>query len=86
MGRGLNGFNYDFIPIEDKPGFLEMVDKDSEEEKEFKRKYFSRIRELEEIEWNELWELLKGQDPSIYENEGDWDDIFDGSGLRGWWD
>jgi hypothetical protein len=86
MGRGLNGFNYDFIPIEDKPGFLEMVDKDSEEEKEFKRKYFSRIRELEEIEWNELWEILKGQHPSVYENEGNWDDIFDGSGLRGWWD
>ena len=86
MGRGLNGFNYDFIPIEDKPGFLEIVYKDSEEEKEFKRKYFARIRELEEIEWNELWEILKGQHPSVYESEGNWDDIFDGSGLRGWWD
>jgi hypothetical protein len=86
MGRGLSGFNYDFIPLEDKPGFLEMVDKDSEEEQEFKRKYFSRIRELEEIEWNELWEILKGQHPSVYANEGNWDDIFDGTGMRGWWD
>jgi len=86
MGRGLNGFNYDFIPIEDKPGFLEMVDKDSEEEKEFKRKYFSRIRELEEIEWIELWDIMKGQDSSVYFKGGNWDDIFDGSGMRGWWD
>jgi hypothetical protein len=86
MGRGLSGFNYDFIPLEDKPSFLEMVDKDSDEEQEFKRKYFAKIRELEEIEWNELWEILKGQHPSVYENEGNWDDIFDGSGMSGWWD
>jgi hypothetical protein len=75
-----------FVPIEDKPNFFKLVDYSTEEEKELNQKYYDRINELEEQEWNELWEILKGQNPSVYENEGKWDDIFDGSGMRGWWD
>jgi hypothetical protein len=29
---------------------------------------------------------MKGQDSSVYFKGGNWDDIFDGSGMRGWWD
>ena len=86
MGRGLGGLNYEFIPCEDKPGFLEMVDKDSEEEQEFKDKYFARMRELEESEWKELWDILKGPDYSKFDRDKDWENLYDGSGLSAWWD
>jgi hypothetical protein len=86
MGRGLNGFNYDFVPCEDKPGFLEMVDLDSEEEQLFKDKYFERVRILEETEWNELWDILKGPDYSKLDRQKNWEEQIDGSGLNSWWD
>jgi hypothetical protein len=44
------------------------------------------MREIEEEEWIELWDIMKGQDSSVYFKGGKWDDIFDGSGMRGWWD
>lgn len=71
------------------------------------RKVYDRARELEEKEWAELWQILKGQSQSDLESimhtvdtkladakdEADlenrqkkWDDAFDGSGMRGWWD
>jgi hypothetical protein len=76
----------------------EILDKDTPEEKEINRKIFDRAREIEEKHWNEIWEILKGQDhnqmldiiqeKSLNQNkeEKDWNDWFDGSGLRGWWD
>jgi hypothetical protein len=63
-----------------------MVDLGTEEEQEFKDKYFERIRELEESEWNELWDILKGQDYETFDKEKKFDEQLDGSGLRGWWD
>jgi hypothetical protein len=86
MGRGLNGFNYDFTPSEDYPGYFEMVDNDTEEEQDFKHRYFDRMRELEKKEWDELWNLLKGQDLSSLSEKESYDDHYDGSGLLGWWD
>ena len=87
MSRGLkNGFNYEFVPCEDSPGFFEMVDKDSQEEQEFKDKYFDRVRELEESEWKELWDILKGPDYSKFDKNKDWESQYDGSGLKSWWD
>ena len=75
-----------FVPTEENPNLYELVDYSSEEEKELNRKYYDRVNELEELEWNELWEILKGQDYSKFEKEKDWDNQFDGSGIRNWWD
>ena len=86
LGRGYNTKNIEFVPLEDKPDYFELVDYDSDEEKEFNNKYFERVTELENQEWNELWEILKGQDYDKFDKEKDWDDQFDGSGMRGWWD
>jgi hypothetical protein len=86
MGRGLAPSNFGFIPSEDHPGYFEMIDNNSEEEQDFKHRYFDRMREIEEEEWIELWDIMKGQDSSVYFKGGNWDDIFDGSGMRGWWD
>jgi hypothetical protein len=77
---------WEFEDIEDKPGFSRLVDKETEEEKEHNRKIFDRSREIEESEWNELHQLLKGQDYSKFDKDKEWSEQFNGSGLRGWWD
>lgn len=71
---------------------------DTNEEREHNRKVFTRATELEEQECNELWEILKGQDKKdfnkIYENLSKeekmkfdhWENWFDGSGIKNWWD
>lgn len=76
----------------------QLVDKDTDEEREHNRKIFDRSHDLEEQEWNELWQILKGQDHAEYkefektlteEQKKETDQYykwFDGSGLRGWWD
>lgn len=71
---------------------------DTNEEREHNKKVFERAREIEELEYNELWTILKGQDYQEYRNlcnsktteemsKNDvWGDWFDGSGIKGWWD
>jgi hypothetical protein len=87
-----------FEEIPDKPGFSQLKDQDTEEEKIHNRKVFDRAREIQEAEWNELWTLVKGQDHEEYKKmydalseeeqkeEDHYYKWFDGSGLRGWWD
>ena len=86
FGRAYDSSGIDFVEIEDKPELYEMVDNNAVEQKEFNKKFFERVRELEELEWNELWTILKGQDYKKFSKEKDWDEQFDGSGMRGWWD
>lgn len=57
-----------------------------EQEKEHNSRVFKRARELEENEWEELIQILKGQDYTKFYKEIDWYKQFDGTGLRGWWD
>lgn len=77
---------WEFEDVPDRPGFSQLVDKDTPEEKEHNRKVFARAREIGEAEWAELWSILKGQDHSKFDPEKDWTEQFDGSDLRGWWD
>ncbi len=86
LGRGYNTGNIKFIPYESILDHYEMIDYDSQEEREFHNKYFERVTELENQQWDELWEILKGQDYDKFDKQKDWDDQFDGSGMRGWWD
>jgi hypothetical protein len=41
---------------------------------------------LETEEWNELWQIFKGQDYKKFKKDIDFNEQFDGTGLRGWWD
>ncbi len=62
------------------------------------RKIYDRAHEIEELEWNELFVILKGQNVSEYSSlmnnlspeertkKDVWSDWYDGSGLRNWWD
>ncbi len=57
-----------------------LIDRDTPEEKKHNRKVFKRARQIEEKEWKELWEIIKGTKLS----KGG--PVYDGSDMRGWWD
>ena len=94
----LNLYDWEFETVPDSPDLKQLVDKESEEEKEHNRKVFERAREIGESEWNELWQIFKGQDNKEYQKlketlteeqkieEDQYYKWFDGSDLRGWWD
>ena len=80
----------------------ELADLDTDDEKAANKKLFERARAIEEAQWSEIWEILKGQDIKDYSNtisqikqetptdgSEDYDHYnnwFDGTGLKGWWD
>ena len=65
---------------------------------EHNRKVYNRANELEEQEFEEIWVILKGQNKDdfkeIYKDLSDeekmkydhWENWFDGSGIKNWWD
>jgi len=89
---------YDWEFEETENGNYTLKDEETPEEKEHSGKVFARAREMEEIEWVELWNIFKGQDPGEWKKiqeklpknkQNDWDPYekwYDGSDLRGWWD
>ena len=90
--------DWNFVPVEGKEDLFELEDKDTAEEKAHNRKVFDRAREIGEQEWTELWQILKGQDYREYDafyqaksdeekkREDHYDNWFNGTGMRGWWD
>lgn len=89
---------WEFEDVPDKPGYSQLKERETEDEKKHNRKIYDRAGEIRESEWDELWSLLKGQNYSEYkkiydslseEEKKDGDHYykwFDGSDLRGWWD
>lgn len=78
---------FEFKPSESHPGSYELVERNTPEEKEHNSKVFARANEIEEQEWNELWDIFKGQENTKYSPYiQDWDDWFDGSNMKTWWD
>jgi hypothetical protein len=77
---------WEFKPLEEDPELFEIVDRETPEENEHNRKIFARANEIEEAEWEELWQIMKGQDYKQFDKEKDWNEQFDGTGIRGWWD
>ena len=90
--------DWEFEEVPDKPGYSRLVEEDTPEERKHNKKVFDRVRQIEENEWDELFKILKGQDYKEYrklvkldkkreiKNDNLWDEWFDGSGLKGWWD
>ena len=70
---------WEFEPTED--GNYRLIDNDTKDEKEHNSKVFKLAHKLEDKEWIELWNILKG---TRYSKT--WGDKFDGSDMRGWWD
>jgi hypothetical protein len=68
-----------FEPVEGKEGLFSLIDDDTPAEKKHASKVFKRARVIEEKEWKELWDILKGKKFTTIAN-------YDGSDMRGWWD
>jgi hypothetical protein len=76
----------------------QLVDNDTPEEKKHANKVYAYADKLEEQEWKELWKIFEGQDIKEFskllktktkeeQRNGDiWNEWFDGSGMRSWWD
>ena len=74
-------------PSETHPDCYELVDNDTPEERKHNKSIFNRSREIEVEQWNELMEILKGQDVQKFKSKKmGWDEWYDGSGLQNWWD
>jgi hypothetical protein len=93
---------WEFKEIEDRPGFSELVDNYTPEEKELQSQIFDEARKIEEEEWNELFEIFKGKTYDEYkswlflnkdkytqeqiDNSETYNDFVDGKGIKSWWD
>lgn len=78
--------DWEFEPVPDRPGHTRLIDKDTPEEKEHNRKVMDRALEIQTQEWDELFEIFKGQDYSKFDKDIDFYEQFDGSGINTWWD
>jgi hypothetical protein len=90
--------DWEFEDVPDRPGYSKLVDNETASEKRHNRKVFNRARKLEAMEWNELWKIFEGQNiqgyrklskslkPEEHKNRDVWNEWFDGSDMRGWWD
>ena len=57
------------------------------EEKAHSRSIYLRADEIENAEWSELWDILKGQDRADFlSGKKTFEQWFDGSDMRSWWD
>ena len=71
--------DWEFEETED--GMHRLIDNDTPAERKHNRMVFKEAHKLEDKEWIELWNILKGTKYSKT-----WGDTFDGTDMRGWWD
>lgn len=65
----------------------EMIDKGSTEEKKHNIKVIKRSKEIGENHWKEINSIIQGPDyEKIYSTLENFDDQYDGSDIRAWWD
>lgn len=71
--------DWEFEELEN--GNHRVIDNDTPAERKHNRRIFKEAHKLEDKEWIELWNILKGTKYSKT-----WGDTFDGTDMRGWWD
>lgn len=95
LGKQTILHSFKFEPIADKDGFMKLVDDYTEEERKHNYEIFNKASDIQDKLWRELWKTIQGQDytkltkPRLVKGklvESKWEDLFDGSGLLGWWD
>ena len=58
----------------------------TQEEADHIKDVYKRTQRIEEEEWDELMLILKGQDYSTFDPAKDFYELYDGTGLKTWWD
>lgn len=83
-------FSYD----DSNPKFIDLFKDLSEEDHEVNRKIMELSSKIEKETWDELWNIIKGQDYDVWnyqmkdseKSNEKFDEWFDGTGIKGWWD
>ena len=76
----------EFIKNDDSDTYT-MVDNSSEEVNKLNEEIFKKAHKLEEEYWNELWDIIKGnQNYKNFDPNIDFDEQFNGTGMKNWWD
>jgi hypothetical protein len=83
------GYEYNSDWDIDEDGSLKF--NDTPKQRKANKKLFELSNKIQEDEWDELFQILKGQDHKEYSrllkaNKTTWHEWFNGSGMRGWWD
>ena len=86
--------DWEFEPTED--GNYRLKDTETKEESEHNKKVFKLAQTIDDREWRELWNIFKGQSFLDFKKytktlpndklESAWDEWYNGSDMRGWWD
>jgi hypothetical protein len=58
----------------------------TQEEADHIKAVYKRTQRIEKEEWDELMLILKGQDYSTFDPAKDFYELYDGTGLKTWWD
>jgi hypothetical protein len=77
-------------------GSSRLLDTNTKEENEHNSKVFKLASTIDDREWRELWNIFKGQSFLDFKKytktlpndkiESAWDNWYNGSDMRGWWD
>lgn len=88
--------DWEFEDVPDMPGSSRLIDNETKEEKEHNRRVFKLARTIEDREWRELWNIFKGQSHLDWNKtkktlkpndiQSAYEQWFNGSDMRGWWD
>ena len=72
---------------EDDGKLYQLKDTETPEQKESNRKLMKRAHQIQKEYWEELCAIIKGPDyDAIRESDKDFDELYDGSDIRAWWD
>jgi len=95
MGETLIDRDLEFADSGRGDGTYVMIDNLTPDEKAHNSRIYDRANEIEKEMFEELWMILKGQDSEVFDVKTlkssedphkSWNDTFDGTGIRGWWD
>ncbi len=71
----------DWLFEDNSDGTHSLKDTLSKKDKAHNRRVYKRAAAIENKEWNELWDILKGT-----KNSKKYDENYDGTDMRSWWD
>lgn len=76
-----------FVPIEGKKDLFKIDFNNTPDEDKHNTKVYLRSYEIEKEYWNEITSIIKGPDYDKLKDSGkDFDDHYDGTDIRAWWD
>ena len=86
------GFEYVYYPFEfeeisGSEDLYQLKQNEAPKDKENNSKILNRSHEIQKEYWEELCAIIKGPDyDAMRASDEDWDEKYDGSDLRAWWD